>query len=181
MTTIGVVSDTHVKEGGKRVLAPRLFEAFRNVDLILHAGDLNNLQVVADLECLAPVFAVYGNNCGWDVLRNTPQTREVTVEAARIGLVHGDEPAPRSTHKANPADASEHATANALSHFPAADCIVFGHSHWPLIHWKKRAGGGHVLLFNPGSAGQKRKAEHFSCGLLRVDGGHFEAELVTWD
>lgn len=181
MTLIGVVSDTHVKEGGKRVLAPRLFEVFRGVDFILHAGDLNTLQVVSDLEVLAPVFAVYGNNCDWDVLRGTPQIREMTVEGANIGLVHGDEPAPGAVLKSGLDDANSLAAACALSHFPTADCVVFGHSHWPLIHWKKRAGGGHVLLFNPGSAGQKRKAEQFSCGLLRVEGDKLEAELVTWD
>lgn len=181
MTTIGVVSDTHVKEGGKRVLAPRLFEVFQGVDLILHAGDLNTLQVVHDLEAIAPVFAVHGNNCDWDVLQGTPQTREMTIEGVNIGLTHGDIPAPGAIVKAGDYLGNNHSGAIALSHFPAADCVIFGHSHWPLIQWKKRPGGGQVLLFNPGSAGQKRKAEQFSCGLLRVDGTKLDAEIIAWD
>lgn len=181
MTLIGVVSDTHVKPFGKRVLAPQLFDIFKDVDLILHAGDLNTLQVVSDLEAIAPVFAVFGNNCDCEVLNITPQTRLLQLENVRIGLTHGDIPAQDEIVKTGAYRGNNHAAEIALSHFPAADCIVFGHSHWPLIHWKKRADGSDLLLFNPGSAGQKRKAEHFSCGLLRVDGAKIEPKIITWD
>ncbi|HEX8833581.1 MAG TPA: metallophosphoesterase family protein [Abditibacteriaceae bacterium] len=169
MTTIGVVSDTHVKEGGKRPLAPQVFEIFKGVDFILHAGDLNTMQVIRDLEAIAPVFAVYGNNCEWEALQTLPLTRQMNVEKCIIGMTHG--------HIGRGGDTSM----MALSHFPDANCVVFGHSHWPMIHWKKRDDGSHVLLFNPGSAGQRRKAEHFSCGILQIDGSHIEARLHTWD
>lgn len=179
MTTIGVVSDTHVKHGGKRVLAPQLFHFFANVDLILHAGDINTSQVISDLETLAPVFAVFGNNCDWDVLQGTPQTRLMQIENMRIGLVHGDVAAQDAIIDTQGFGART--AACALSHFPDADCVVFGHTHRPLVQWRKRKNGSHVLLFNPGSAGKKRGADHFSCGILRVDRKHIEAELLTWD
>ena len=169
MTTIGVISDTHVNRGSKRVLAPIIFDLFKSVDLILHAGDLNTLDVVHDLESLAPVFAVLGNNCDFEAIHSLPRTREIGVEDAKIGLVHGDRGRGGDT------------TSIAFNTFPDADCIVFGHSHWPYLKWKTRYDGGQVLLFNPGSAGQKRRAQHFSCGILRVDGKHIEAELRTWD
>jgi putative phosphoesterase len=169
MTKIGVISDTHVKEGGKRMLAPIVFDLFAGVDLILHAGDLNTMQTVRDLEAIAPVLAVYGNNCDWEALQTLPATREIVVEEVKIGMTHGDVGKGGDT------------IAKALSYFPDADCVVFGHSHWPLIHWKKREIGGRVLLFNPGSAGQKRKALRFSCGILQIDGKRIDAELKTWD
>ncbi|MFV8830451.1 metallophosphoesterase family protein [Alkalihalobacterium sp. APHAB7] len=43
------------------------------------------------------------------------------------------------------------------------DCIIFGHSHIPII---KKVGS--VLLFNPGSATDKRKQTHFSYGILHI-------------
>ena len=180
MTTIGVISDTHIKEGGKRQLPPQVFEAFQNVDLILHAGDLNIAQVVTDLEAIAPVLAVYGNNCDWDVLHTLPQTREFEIENVKIGLTHGVvglDPKGEPTYSMNTRSA-------ALSHFPDADIVVFGHSHRPLIDWievpNPNGGLRNVLLFNPGSALKKRGAPHHSCGIICIDGREIEPQLITW-
>jgi putative phosphoesterase len=172
MTTIGVISDTHIKQGGKRQIPPQVYETFAGVDLILHAGDLNTMQVITDLEAIAPVVAVYGNNCDWEVLHTLTQTREMKIEDVRIGLVHGDIGKGSSTRLV------------ALSHFPNVDCVVFGHSHRPLIDWYDLPGGRgdvrQVLLFNPGSATKKRGAPHHSCGILRIDRGRIEPQLFTW-
>jgi putative phosphoesterase len=167
MTTVGVIADTHVLPGGRFKLPQIVFEKFANVDFILHAGDLNIMQVVTDLEALAPVFAVQGNNDRWDVLTALPSTREMRIELCTVGLVHGHE----GTGKSTPA--------RALSHFPQADCVVFGHSHRSLIDWCD-VGGRRVLLFNPGSATDKRWGPHLSLGLLRIDGDTVEPELITW-
>jgi len=180
MTTIGILSDTHIRPGGRRQLPPQVFTAFEGVDLIFHAGDLNTLQVVTDLENIAPVLAVPGNNDDWDVMSALPPTRTVEIERCIIGLAHGDRPNPEAHTKAR--DTAE----CALSHFRGVDCVVFGHSHWPLIHWRRLPGigrterDGMVLLFNPGSPTDRRRAPHFSCGLLRVDGRHIDASLTTW-
>src|SRR6476646_9929268 len=115
MTTVGVIADTHVLPGGRFKLPPIVFEKFANVNFILHAGDLNIMQVVTDLETLAPVFAVQGNNDRWDVLTSLPSKREMQIEKCTVGLVHGHEGHGKST------------PARALSHFPNADCVVFGH------------------------------------------------------
>jgi putative phosphoesterase len=185
MTTIGVISDTHVRRGGKRQLPPRVFEAFTGVDLILHAGDLNTLQVVTDLEALAPVFTVYGNNDEWEVIHSVPATRRIPVEGCTIGLVHGDQrnienvakPVKPLTYMGNRQTASY-----ALSHFEFEDdinCIVFGHSHRSLVAWHE-VNGRQILLFNPGSPTDKRYGPHYSFGLLRVEGKRLEPELITW-
>ncbi len=135
MTTIGVISDTHIKEGGKRQLPPEVFATFKNVDLILHAGDLNTLQVLGDLEAMAPVVAVYGNNDDWEAMRRLDTTQRIAVEDCVIGLVHGDVAAGPSVRPLGGAPGNNQTAAYALSHFPDADCVVFGHSHWPLLQW----------------------------------------------
>lgn len=57
---IGVISDTHVPVRA-RALPGAVFDIFAGVDLILHAGDLITLDVLAELQTIAPVLAVHGN------------------------------------------------------------------------------------------------------------------------
>src|SRR3972149_1007108 len=86
MATIGVIADTHVPQRLRR-LPDGIPAAFRGVDLILHAGDLNSVRVVTELEEIAPVQAVAGNA---DLFRSgLPLTRVLEIEGRRIGLTHG--------------------------------------------------------------------------------------------
>ena len=55
---IGLISDTHIPTAGCD-LWPRVYEALRGVDLIMHAGDLHDPIVLDWLEELAPVMAVW--------------------------------------------------------------------------------------------------------------------------
>ena len=182
MALIGVLSDTHIRRGGKRQLPSRVFEAFNSVDLILHAGDLNTLQVVTDLEFIAPVFAVHGNNDDSEVMQSLVATRRVEVENCVIGLAHGDQPHDNDVRPLEDTPGNRQTAANALSHFEFEDdvnCVVFGHSHRPLIA-RRELNGRSILLFNPGSPTDKRYGPHYACGLLRVDGKRLDAELITW-
>ena len=58
---IGLISDTHItQKRGK--LPEKVFEAFKNVDLIIHVGDITQEKVIDKLQTIAPVIAVLGNN-----------------------------------------------------------------------------------------------------------------------
>ena len=57
---IGLISDTHIPEAGKS-LWPEVIRIFKEVDLILHAGDMHDLSVLKELEEIAPVLACRGN------------------------------------------------------------------------------------------------------------------------
>ena len=57
---IGLISDTHIPDRAK-VLPQKVIEAFNDVELILHAGDLTSPRVIEELEDIAPVMAVQGN------------------------------------------------------------------------------------------------------------------------
>src|SRR5574344_1306109 len=65
---IGLISDTHISNRASNI-PEKVFEAFKNVDLILHAGDVIEESVIKELESLAPVIA---------------------VGKTKIGLNHGD-------------------------------------------------------------------------------------------
>ncbi|TMG05904.1 MAG: metallophosphoesterase family protein [Chloroflexi bacterium] len=98
---IGLISDTHIPTATKE-LWPQIYEAFRGVDLIMHAGDLMVPEVIDWLEEVAPVMAVWGNGDfrGWQrtVPPEDPRLSEAKVltvgpsrasgRTVKIGLVH---------------------------------------------------------------------------------------------
>ena len=183
MTVIGVISDTHIFDSGKRKVPQAVFDLFRSegVSLILHGGDLVAWSVIEELEQIAPVQAVRGNND--PASYGLPLQRRVEVEGLVIGLAHGDV-GRTGREKSLPGIKGNGITAAAaLSHFEFDEdvsCIVFGHSHNPLSH-PIQHGGREILLFNPGSPTDRRYSSHFGCGILRVDGDQLSAKLVLWD
>lgn len=183
MKTIGIISDTHIRTGGKRQLPEKVFDTFEGVDFILHGGDVTDESVITDLETIAPVWGVHGNNDDWNVLDKWPATRFLTIEECKIGLVHGH--LSRGRSKALDIAGNRDTSGNALSHFldesgvPTVDCVIFGHSHRPIIHWHE-IGEQKILLFNPGSPTDRRYAPQFGLGLLRVNGEELTPELILW-
>ncbi len=146
---IGVISDTHIPHFSK--LPNAIWELFAGVEQIIHAGDLSILAVVSELETIAPVVAVQGNVEHEEVVLELPIKREVVVGHCRIGIVHilGD-----STTRVR----------LARQEFPNARVVVYGHSHIP---YNQEHDG--QLLFNPGSATDRRRQPQCSIGILRVD------------
>jgi len=146
---VGVLSDTHIPQFKK--LPEAIWEHFTGVELIIHAGDLSILSVLDELETIAPVVAVQGNVEEEEVMLKLPIKREVVVGHCRIGIVHilGD---------------SHNRVKVAKREFPLARVVVFGHSHIP---WNGDRDG--LLLFNPGSATDRRRQPRCSIGLLHID------------
>ena len=146
---IGVISDTHIPHFKR--LPDVIWEHFAGVELIMHAGDLSRLTVIAELETIAPVVAVQGNIEEEEVVQKLPIKREIVVGHCRIGVVHilGD---------------SHNRERIARQEFPNARCVVFGHSHVP---WNQEHDG--LLLFNPGSATDRRRQPRCSVGLLHIN------------
>lgn len=162
MLTIGVLADTHVPRRA-RDLPASVYRRLEAVDLILHAGDVLVAEVLERLAQLAPVHAVLGNNDVATLGGTLPATRELVLHGHRLGLVHDS-------------GAREGRERRMRRRFPAADCVVFGHSHIP---WCARAEDG-FLLFNTGSPTDKRRQPAATMGLLRVEapGAPIQAEIV---
>jgi uncharacterized protein len=146
---VGIISDTHIPHF--KQLPAATWQHFKDVELIIHAGDLSVLSVVSELETIAPVVAVQGNIEYEEVILKLPIKREVNVGYCRIGIVHilGD-----SSNRAR----------LARREFPQAHVVVYGHSHIP---YNQEHGG--QLLFNPGSATDRRRQPRCSLGLLHID------------
>ncbi len=146
---IGVISDTHIPHF--KQLSEAAWTHFADVELIIHAGDLSVLSVLSELETIAPATAVQGNVEHEEVVLKLPIKREIVVGHCRIGIVHilGER---------------KHYARNARQEFPTADVVIFGHSHTP--YNQEHAG---QLLFNPGSANDRRRQPSCSIGMLYVD------------
>ncbi|MBI2300566.1 MAG: metallophosphoesterase family protein [Armatimonadetes bacterium] len=156
---IGLLSDTH-----GRALPPELLQAFESVALILHAGDIGDLSLLGELGKLAEVRAVGGNIDATSVLlKAVPTDLSLQVEGVWIGVAHGHVGRGRTTAE------------RAMSWFPHADVVIFGHSHRPLIEQR-----GKALLINPGSPTDPRGAPQRTCAVLTVEAGQASAELVGW-
>ena len=152
-TRIGVVADTHCPEF-LDALPESILQALRGVDVILHAGDVNDASTLEALSRIAPVEAVRGDHDR--SLESLPETRELTIAGKRFVLVHGN----RSRWVEEPQTLLWTLTLGYFRphtglplslrrRFPDADVVVFGHTHRP--HTSKVKG---TLMFNPGGVHQ---------------------------
>ena len=153
---IGIISDTHIPSRS-RELPGFVSKAFSGVDLILHAGDINDYSVLRALNSIAPTEAVAGNTDSPGVAETLGFELLLELAGFRVGLTHGHLGRGKSTPE------------RAYNTFSGkADVIVFGHSHQPL----RREKNG-VLLLNPGSPTNKRRQPKFTLAILpltkRVD------------
>ena len=138
-------------------------EQLRNADLILHAGDVCIAAVLAELAQYAPVVAVRGNNDGPDVaIWGAAGTAELDLDGLSVAMVHDS-------------GAAAGRLARLRRRFPAADLIVFGHSHIPL---DESVPG--LRIFNPGSPTDRRRQPHGTLGVLEIDRGRLaQASIVA--
>ncbi|MEO6909218.1 MAG: YfcE family phosphodiesterase [Abditibacteriaceae bacterium] len=182
MKRIGVIADTHLKEHYPKNFIQPVLTAFDNVDLILHAGDVNAPWVIEELQKMAPVHKVLGNTDDPKILSDAPISRRVMVEDCVIGMAHGDTFREPRIKPVLSASGNMQTAANALSHFQEendVNAIIFGHSHFPLLLEHEFA-GRKVLLLNPGSVTQKRVAPNCGCAVIEVEGNNLNARLISW-
>lgn len=145
---LGVIADTH------GLLRPEVFEAFAEVDHILHAGDVGPVDLLTELQTLAPVTAVYGNTDHDELRKRLPQVASIELEGFDIVVTHGDQlgsPTPENLNAA----------------FPDAQIIVYGHTHRPLLTIVDVV----VTVMNPGGAGHRRFGLPPSVGILELEPG----------
>ncbi len=153
---IGIVSDTH------GLLRSELFGLFEGVDLVLHGGDVGDPAILASLETIAPVEAVWGNVDGWEVRDRTAEERRGEIAGLGWAVIHG--------HQVPDYDGLP-------GRFPGAGLIVHGHSHVPT---SRRLDG--ALVLNPGSAGPRRFDDPVTAARATVREGRAEAafrDLLT--
>ncbi len=145
---LAILADTHMPKGSRR-LPERCVELIGQAEAVLHAGDFFANSVREEIEALCPVlYAVHGNVDERRLRRALPATLEIEVGGRALALIHDAGPAAGRL-------------ARLRRRFPAAEAVVYGHSHLPL----HEAEGG-FQIFNPGSPTERRRAPRASMGLL---------------
>ena len=146
---IGIISDTH------GLLRQSVVKSFKDVDLIVHAGDIGKPEVLDTLQTIVQVHPVRGNVDGGKWTDKLPFTEVVQVGQIYLYVLHD---------------------INELDLDPAAagfNAVISGHSHIPKI--EERNG---ILYINPGSAGPRRFKYPVSIAFLYIKGNVIETEIV---
>ena len=146
---LGIISDTH------GVLRPEAARALSGVDLIVHAGDVGNPEVLVQLKALAPVFAVRGNVDTGAWAKELPATAIVDAGSASLYVLHN---------------------LTELDLQPKAagfDAVISGHTH-QAEHYEREG----VLYLNPGSAGPRRFNLPVTLALVEVGSGPWKVEIM---
>ena len=147
--SVGVISDTH------GLLRSEAVAALRGSDLILHAGDVGDPEVLERLRNIAPTVAVRGNvdTAAW--ANALPMTEVVEVGELHLYMLHD---------------------LAALDLDPQAAgfaAVISGHTHQPVADMR-----GGVLYLNPGSAGPRRFALPIAVARLDMEGTRISHRIV---
>lgn len=137
MHKIGILSDTH------GLLRPEVVRALQGCEAILHGGDINRQDIIDQLNTIAPVYVVRGNN-DKDWAEHIPMFLDFQLYGCHIYMTH--------KKKDLPQDLSDY------------DLVVYGHSH----RYEQKS-SGKTLLLNPGSCGPRRFHQDITMAIAEVD------------
>lgn len=158
--TVGLLSDTHMPHRLKR-LPNAVFEALRDVDIILHAGDVDDPTSLEPLRAIAPVHAVRGNIHLQDLSDGgaaLPAAIHLELAGQRILLTHGHTPGLLGfltktlfvmgyyLRLVDGGQVNWRIARRLVQAHPQTDIIIFGHTHVAFVEWID-----HTLLINPGA------------------------------
>ena len=149
MTTIAVLSDTH------GLLRPEIPRALKDVDHIIHAGDLGKMEILDELSGIAPISIVRGNVDTGAWASALSHNTVLDIAGHQLFILH---------------DIAQLDLDPRVAGFAA---VIYGHSHQPEIDYKDN-----VLYLNPGSIGPRRFKLPVSYAMLRINDGSLVPELI---
>ena len=140
---IGILSDTH------GLLRQEVIDGFEGVDHIIHAGDIDNKQVIDRLEEIAPITVVRGN-ADKEWAEYLPETATVELLGNKIYVIHNK--------------------GKIFDDLAGISIIIYGHSHkYSLVEKNGQA------WFNPGCCGKRKPDQEVSFAIIDISGpGEFE-------
>ena len=147
--SVGIISDTH------GLLRPEAVVALRGSQIILHAGDVGDSEILERLRNIAPTVAVRGNIDTAPWANALPMTEVVEIGDLEFYMLHD-----LSALDLNPRTAG----------FAA---VISGHTHRPVADVRDG-----VLYLNPGSAGPRRFTLPIAVARLQIDGATLSHEIV---
>jgi len=161
---IGVISDIHIPAAAK-TLPQKVYEIFKQCDLIVHAGDAVEREAIEKLQAIKETVAVHGNMDSVELKHTLPATTVFVASGKTIGVTHG---------RGLAGDVLDNVTETFKKQ--KLDIIIFGHSHAP---FNKKIKG--TLYFNPGSVSDTVHAPYRSFGVIEIKDGKIISEIIRID
>ena len=149
---IGIISDTH------DLLRPEVIDALQGCDCILHGGDISSQRILDQLEAIAPVKVVRGNN-DKEWAEHLPMFLDFELGGLHIYMAHKKKDLPKD--------------------LTPYDLVIYGHSHQYASVWQDDVGKRRTLLFNPGSCGPRRFIQPITMAILTIDPDGWQIKQVS--
>lgn len=135
MKRIGLMSDTH------GFVDPKIYDHFKDVDEIWHAGDIGDISVMDELKAFKPLKGVYGNIDGAEIRTEYKEFNRFKCEDVDVLITHiGGKPG------------KYYRTAKEELDKESPRLFICGHSHILLV---KMDPNYNMLWMNPGACGYK--------------------------
>lgn len=135
---IGVISDTH------NLLREEVIENLKECNMIIHAGDICDKEILTRLNKIAKTIAVKGNNDSGEFGKSLPRFEVVKILDKLAYIVHDIKDLP--------------------DNLEGIDIVIYGHSH-KYVNDKRNG----VLYLNPGSCGKRRFSLPLSMIIMDID------------
>lgn len=148
---IGIISDTH------DLLRPEVLGQLKGCACILHGGDISSLEILEQLEWIAPVKAVRGNN-EKDWAEHLPMFLDFELGGLRVYMAHKKKDLPKD--------------------LSAYDLVICGHSHQYAETWLPSGNGRRTLLLNPGSCGPRRFHQPITMAFMEMDHDGWQVKRI---
>jgi putative phosphoesterase len=148
--TIGIISDTH------GLLRPQAVSALEGSDIIFHAGDIGNPEILRLLKAIAPLCVVRGNTDNGTWIKGIPASDTVQFCGFFFHILHD-----LARLDLDPQAAGIHV-------------VISGHSHIPAI--SKKSG---ISYLNPGSAGPRRFSLPVTLARIIIQGKELSPEIIS--
>ena len=150
---LGIIADTHGN------LPKRVFDIFKKVDFIFHAGDIGDPNVISELELISPVFAVYGNVDIWPLTSKYPNELLKEIDSKYIYLIHD-------------IVSVKHISYSLFKKNSAPNIVIYGHTHKPKFEFFRN-----IYYLNPGSVSNPRGGYSGSIALLDLNSDSLEPKF----
>ncbi len=152
-TRIDIISDTH------SLISPELRRELTGADYIIHAGDITSPSDFRELQSIAKVKVVLGNN-DFDGMYGAlvEYHAHFVIDGVTFDVAHYEQNV----------------------HPESADVVVFGHTHRPVLDWRD-VNGREVLFVNPGSPTFPRGGTGASLARLWIKDSHVLRDSLGQD
>ena len=149
--TIGIISDTH------NLLREEVTGLLKSCDYILHGGDISKQSILDQLNQIATIKAVRGNN-DKEWAENLPSHLDFKLGGVHFYMTHKKTDLPKDLRP--------------------YDIVVIGHSHQYVNTWIDYPDGHRTLLINPGSCGPRRFYQAITMAVFRIDEDGWDVKRI---